>query len=132
MSFADHPRFLRAVLFVDAATCVATGTVTSAGATTLAAVTGLPKALVLGAGLSLFPIAAFFGLLALSRRPIAAGVWVVIFGNIGWVTGSVLLLVTGGLAPNALGTAFVIVQAIAVAVLAELEVTGLRRMPAAA
>jgi hypothetical protein len=89
----------------------------------------LPEPLLFNAGLSLCPIAAFIGFVAASSRPIAAGVWVVILGNVGWVVGSVLLLVAGGLAPNALGAAFVLVQAIAVAVLAELEVIGLNRMP---
>jgi hypothetical protein len=89
----------------------------------------LPEALLFNAGLGLFPIAAFIGFAAARTRPIVAGVWVVILGNVGWVVGSVLLLVAGGLAPNALGAAFVLVQAIAVAVLAELEVIGLNRMP---
>jgi hypothetical protein len=65
----------------------------------------------------------------LHTSALAAGVWVVILANVGWVIGSLLLLVAGGLAPNALGAAFVLVQAIAVAVLAELEVIGLNRMP---
>jgi hypothetical protein len=130
MSIVDHPKFLRAVLIADAATCVATGTLMSLGATALAGLTRLPETLLFGAGLSLFPIAAFIGLVA--SRPSAAGVWIVILGNAGWVVGSLLVLAPGGIAPNALGTAFVIVQAIAVAALAELEVVGLRRMPVAA
>jgi len=130
MSLLDHPRFLRTVLIVDAATCVATGALMSLGAGALAGITRLPEALLLYAGLSLFPIAAFIGFVAL--RPIAAGVRAVVFGNVGWVIGSLLVLVAGGLAPNALGVVFVVVQAAVVAVLAELEVIGLRRMPAAA
>ena len=129
MSLADHPRFLRTVLIVDAATCVATGALMSLGATALAGLTRLPETLLFGAGLSLFPIAAFIALVA--SRPSAAGVWVVVLGNVGWVIGSLLLLAAGP-APNALGIAFVIVQAIAVAMLAELEVIGLKRLPAAA
>jgi len=129
MSLVDHPRFLRTVLIIDAATCVATGALMSLGATALAGLTRLPETLLFGAGLSLFPIAAFIALVA--SRPSAAGVWVVVLGNVGWVIGSLLLLAAGP-APNALGIAFVIVQAIAVAMLAELEVIGLKRLPAAA
>jgi hypothetical protein len=132
MSLVDHPRFLRNVLFVDAATCVATGVLMCFGASVVSGVTRLPEALLFGAGLSLFPIAAFIVLVAASRRPITAGVWVVILGNVGWVIASLWLLVAGGLAPNALGAAFVVVQAIAVAVLAELEILGLKRIPVAA
>ena len=129
MSLVDHPRFLRTVLIIDAATCVATGALMSLGATALAGLTRLPETLLFGAGLSLFPIAAFIALVA--SRPSAADVWVVVLGNVGWVIGSLLLLAAGP-APNALGIAFVIVQAIAVAMLAELEVIGLKRLPAAA
>ena len=132
MSLVDHPRFLRALLLVDAATCVATGVLMSLGAPALSGLTRLPESLLLGAGLSLLPIAAFIGLVALSRRPPAAGVWAVIVGNVGWVIGSFLLLVDGGLAPNALGAAFVVAQAVAVAALAALEALGLARTPVAA
>ena len=130
MSIVDHPKFLRTVLLVDAATCVATGALMSLGATALADLTRLPETLLLGAGLALFPVAGFIALIA--SRPSAAGVWIVILGNVGWVVGSLMVLVPGGVAPNALGTAFVIVQAVAVAVLAELELIGLKRMPVAA
>jgi hypothetical protein len=131
MSLVDHPRFLRTVLFVDAATCVATGALMYFGATVLSDVTRLPEALLANAGLSLLPIAAFIGVFAASHRLITTAVWIII-GNVGWVLGSLLLLVDGGLAPNALGAAFVVVQAIAVALLAELEMIGLKRMPVAA
>ena len=104
----------------------------SLGASALAAVTRLPETLLFNAGLSLFPIAAFIAFVATAGRPSVGAVRVVILGNVGWVVGSLLLLTAGGLAPNALGVAFVIVQAIAVAVLAELEAIGLKRMPAAA
>jgi hypothetical protein len=132
MSLVDHPRFLHTVLLVDAATCVATGGLMSFGASVLSGVTRLPEALLFNAGLSLLPIAAFIGFVAASRRPIAAGVLIVILGNVGWVIGSLSLLVVGGLAPNVLGATFVVAQAIAVAVLAGLEVIGLKRMPVAA
>jgi hypothetical protein len=44
-----------------------------------------------------------------------------------WVVGSVALLISGLVAPTMLGTAFVIAQALIVAILAELQLLGLKR-----
>ena len=44
-----------------------------------------------------------------------------------WVAASVTLLVSGAVEPNLLGYAFVIAQALAVALLAELQFIGMRR-----
>jgi hypothetical protein len=132
MSLVDRPDFLRNVLLVDAITCVATGALMTLGADLVAGLTQLPKGLLTSAGLSLFPIAAFMAFVATRRPPPRPGVWLVIIGNVGWVLASVLLLLSGAIAPNGLGYAFVTMQAIAVALLAELEFMGLRRMPLAA
>jgi hypothetical protein len=59
--------------------------------------------------------------LAHSLRP-------VIFGNIGWVAGSLWLLFSGSVAPNDLGRAFILAQALGVAILAQLEIMGIRRL----
>lgn len=122
-----HPNFLRTVLLADAATCVATGLLMSAGSGLLAGLTHIPAALLMSAGLSLFPIAAFIAFVALRPGTWPLGVWLVIVGNIGWVVGSLCLLVPGTIAPNTLGYAFLILQAIAVAILTELEIMGVRR-----
>jgi hypothetical protein len=53
-------------------------------------------------------------------------VWVVIIANGVWTADSFLLLVSGWVAPNRLGEAFVTVQAGAVAVLMVLEYVTLR------
>ena len=50
----------------------------------------------------------------------------------GIVAASVLVLVSRTIEPNSLGIAFVVVQAVAVGVLAELEWVGLRRSAALA
>jgi hypothetical protein len=121
---------LRRTLFLDAATCVATGLLLSLFAVPLAPLLGLPHALLQYAGLSLFPIAAVIAWIGATRTPSKAGVWVVIAGNALWVAASVLLLFV--LSPSPLGYAFVIAQAAAVALLAELEVLGLRKAAHAA
>jgi hypothetical protein len=119
--------FLRSVLLVDAATCVASGVLMTLGSGPIASVTAIPPALLLYAGLSLFPIAAFMAVTA--TRPVIPrlAVWLIIDGNVLWVAGSLWLMVGSTIAPTALGHAFIGAQALAVAVLAALEYAGLRR-----
>ena len=50
MSICDRPEFLRTVLLVDAATCVATGLVMSVGSNLVAQLTQLPAGLLMPAG----------------------------------------------------------------------------------
>ncbi len=64
-----------------------------------------------------------FGVLIL----LAVIVWIVIVGNALWLVQSVGFLLMGGFAPTRLGTAFVLAQALAVGVFAELQFVGLRR-----
>jgi hypothetical protein len=126
MSLTEHPKFLRNVLIADAVTCVATGMFMTLGAALLGKLTQLPPELLRAAGLSLFPIAAFIAFVATRQRLRRTGVWLLILGNAGWVAASLWLLLGGAISPNAMGYAFVAVQAAAVAVLAELEFAGLR------
>jgi hypothetical protein len=120
----DRSSFLRRVLFVDAATCVGTGALLALGAGPLSPLLGLPAALLFYAGLSLFPIAALMAYIG--ARPTAAGAWFIIAGNAAWVLGSIAVLFL--FSPTALGLAFVIAQAAAVALLAELEYVGVRKL----
>jgi len=121
----DRSTFLRRVLFVDAATCIATGTLLVVDAQPLSRMLGLPAALLFYAGMSLFPSAALMLWVALRERLSRAGAWIVVAGNALWVFASAALLVIT--APTMLGYAFVIAQAVAVALLAELEFVGLRK-----
>jgi hypothetical protein len=63
----------------------------------------------------------------LRRNLSRLGVWLVIAGNVAWVAGSAALLIAGGVSPNLLGYVFVVAQALAVVLLAELEYAGLRK-----
>ena len=56
----------------------------------------------------------------------------VVVGNLLWVAASVVAVVAGWWSPTGAGTTFVLLQAAAVAVFAELQVTGLRRARSAA
>jgi hypothetical protein len=126
----DRSDFLRTVLFLDATRRVATCALTVA-APQLSSMTRIPGGTLWPTGLSLLPIAAVIALVALRRPPPLPGVWLVVLGSAGWAIGSFVLF-DGGLAPNALGVAFIAVQAIAVALLAGREPIGPRRMPAPA
>jgi len=127
MSMIKHPAFLQTVLRIDAATCVATGLLMTAASGPISGFTQIPTGLLMSAGLSLLPIAVFIALVA-SRAPIwKLGVWLVIVGNIGWVLASLWLLTGGPTKINASGSALVLMQAAAVAVLACFECVGLDR-----
>ena len=122
----DRTAFLRRVLMVDAATCLAMGALLVLFASPLATFLGLPSVLLAYAGAILFPIAGFMAWLALRHDASHWGTWVVILGNAGWVAGSVLVLFLASL--TTIGYAFVIAQAVVVVFLAELEYMGLRRI----
>ena len=126
MAFTSNPQFLRNVLLLDAATCVVTGVVMAAGSDSIAGLTGLSPSLLTVAGFALLPIAAFIGFVATRSATWPAGVWLVILGNVGWIAGCLAVAFGGVTGANALGVGFVLAQAAIVAVLAELEYTGLR------
>ena len=126
MSSRTSP-FLRRVLLADAATSGATGLLMMLGAAAAGELLGIPDALVRYAGLTLLPFAALVALLATRENLWRAGVWAVVVCNALWAADSVLLLLTGWIEPNELGIAFIVAQALVVAVFAELEYLGLRR-----
>jgi hypothetical protein len=125
---ADDGRLLRIALRVDAVTSGGLGLVALAGAPLVSGLTGAPEPALRGVGgfLVLFGIA----LLALAARrtmPVPL-VWTVVAGNLAWVAASAAV---GLLAPlTVVGTVVVLVQALGVAVFADLEWLGLRRMTA--
>jgi hypothetical protein len=126
----SNSTFLRRVLIADAVASAATGLLMLLAATPLEHWLALPADLLRAAGASLIPFAAIVGWLALRETISRAGVWIVIALNALWVVDSVALLFTGWVQPAVLGYAFVLAQAAAVAVLAELEYVGLRRATA--
>lgn len=127
MSLVAMSPLLCRVLVADALISAAAGIMMTAGAGLLQGLLQLPYSLLMAAGLALFPWAA--GLLWLARKPVvpSAAVWTVIVLNIVWIAESAWVALGGSYAPNTLGQAFIGLQAVMVAVLAELEFTGLRR-----
>jgi hypothetical protein len=131
MTFTINP-FLRQVLFLDAAVSGAAGLLMAAGAPMLSPYLGLPQGLLFWAGLALFPFVAL--LLAVARRDGASRLTLVdiIAINTLWVAASFGLLASSAVQPTILGYAFVIAQALAVALLAVLQFVGFRRTTAKA
>jgi hypothetical protein len=124
----DHPLlFLRRVLIVDAATSAACGLLLLVDTPLFADLFGLPAALLREVGIIFLPFAALVAVLATRDTISTAGVWIVILGNIAFVLASVALLTGGFVSPTRLGEAFVIAQAVVVAVIAEAEYLGLRK-----
>lgn len=117
--------FLRRVLAVDALVSGAAGLVMIFGAGLLAPLLELPQALLSIAGAALIPW--FAALMAMSRMVLIPrmAVRAVVAVNIAWVLGSAAALIA--FSPSLLGYAFVIAQAVAVGLFAELQMLALKR-----
>lgn len=87
----------------------------------------LPSELLFGAGLTLLPLAAFLLWLGSRATLNRYAIWAVLAINALWVIDSVLLLLSGWVAPNLIGYLFLGAQAALVALFFELELIGLRR-----
>jgi hypothetical protein len=121
--------FLRRVIAVDALACAGSGALMAFAAEPLQALTALPLELTRPTGVFLLFWAALLGLAA-SRPMIPRGlVWTFVGVNVFWVVESAAVLMLGWVQPNAIGYGFVIAQAAAVAVIAVLQFSGLRRAP---
>jgi hypothetical protein len=123
-----HPSpFLRKALLLDAAASGATALLLIGGAGLLDGLLGLPVALMREAGLILLPFVAFVAWVGTREQAARGAVWAIVAANALWVVASVGLLVSGWVAPTALGYAFVIAQAAVVALFGELQYAGLKR-----
>lgn len=122
-----NSQFLRRVLLADGAVSGAAGVVMIIGGSFLAPLTQLPQDLLTYAGMALLPwMVTLFALARMANVPRAGVHWVVAINAL-WVAGSiaVLFLTT----PTLFGYAFVIAQAVAVGLFAELQVIALKREP---
>ena len=124
---AERPTLLVDALRLDAVASGATGVLLAAGAPWLDGVLGAPAAFLAPLGALFVAYAALLWLLARSRAENRRAVVAVIGSNVLWVALSVVAVIVDWLTLTALGTGFVLLQAAAVAVIAELQLTGLRR-----
>src|SRR5215470_18553036 len=123
----DPAPFLRRALLADAIFSGIAAVALTADAGTLAPLLNLPEALLRETGLFLIAYTALVGWLA-SRSTVAKVlVLIVIVGNAAWTLGSIALLFSGAVSPNLLGQVFIVAQAIATGVFAELQFIGLRK-----
>ena len=126
MTATATPLFLRRVLGLDAAASGTVGLLLTFGAGLLADLLKLDPGVARPAGLFLVGWSLAVGALALQARPARPLVMAVIALNVVWTVESILTLTLGWLQPNALGAAFVIAQAAAVAGFAGLQLFALR------
>jgi uncharacterized protein YjeT (DUF2065 family) len=120
-------QFLRRALAADAIFSGVAAVLLTADAGMLAPLLQLPEALLRETGLFLIAYTALVGWLATRTIAPKALVMLVVAGNAAWTVGSLALLFSSAVSPNLLGEAFVVVQAIATGVFAELQYIGLRR-----
>lgn len=123
---------LRNALLLDGLLSGVTGLLLVLAAGWLGAFLELPRPLLLVAGSALLPFAALLVWLSNRAEISRQAIWAVIAVNALWVIDSLLVLVIGWVSPNLFGYAFVIAQALAVALLAELQWFGLKHSQAAA
>ncbi|ARU04151.1 hypothetical protein CCO03_05195 [Comamonas serinivorans] len=127
MSLFTAPRFLSRILWLDAASCLATGALQLAITPTLASWTGLPAPLLTGTGVFLVVYALLAAWMA-RQDPTPRGLTgLVVVGNFAWALGCIALMLSQALPLTGLGLAWLGLQAVVVVVLAELQWTGLRR-----
>lgn len=131
MSNPNAYSFLRNALYLDAAASGVIAIALIAGSGLVAAITGLPVAFLTVIGIALVPFVALVLWTARQAPPADAAVKTVIALNVAWVIASVAVLLAQVFAPSALGYGFIIVQAVAVGLFAELQFIGLRRSRAA-
>jgi hypothetical protein len=125
-------KFLRTVLYADILFSSGGALLMAAGAPFLSPLQALPSALLLGAGLVLVPWVLAL-VMVVRRERVPRMVLVDIAGlNLLWCAACFGLLASGDIAPNELGVAFVVAQALAVAVLGVLQFIGLRDAAGAA
>jgi hypothetical protein len=125
-SLFASPRFLSRVMWIDAASCAATGALQVGFTDALARLTGLPGGLLMGTGLFLLAYAAAAAAMARRATPPRTLIGLVAVGNFGWAAACAALLASGVFAVTALGMAWVIAQAVTVVLLAEAQWMGLR------
>jgi hypothetical protein len=120
-------RFLRLALRLDSVASGSMGAGILLLNSRLDALLGTPATLTIGTGTFLLVFAGWLWVLAIRTRISPAAVWTVIVSNLGWVAASGVVAFSDAFALTGLGVAFVLAQAAAVVVFADLEYLGLRK-----
>ena len=110
---------LKLILTIDALTCAVMAALLLLAGGVLSGLLGIAPAVLTVAGVLLIPVAVLMALTAARSPQPAALVKLIVLGNVCWVIASVALVLMTPM--NALGTAFVLAQAVVVALFAYLE-----------
>lgn len=121
---------LRRAIQADALVSGAMALLLVVGSDVLGPFLNLPEEFLRSTGLVLVAYAALVGLFGTRGVMPKIAVWAVIAINAIWTLASVVLLMSGWVSPNLLGQVFIVMQAIAVGVFAELQFIGLRKSAA--
>lgn len=129
LNLLSSPSVLRAVVWFDASTGVLLGVLHLLLTASLAEWLGLPASLLTVTGVMLLGYAALALTIASARTMPRGLLWVLIACNCAWALASLALLLGGALTPTLLGQAYLVVHVVSVALLADLQWMGARRMP---
>ncbi|MDR7151256.1 apolipoprotein N-acyltransferase [Hydrogenophaga palleronii] len=127
LAYFTSPAGLRRVLAFDAISGVGTGLLQLAASGLLSGMLGLSEPLLRSSGIAIFAFVALAAWLAMQRTPSRAGLAVLVVGNFAWVIGCLWLALGGAPGATILGVAYLMVQVLVVAALAELQWMGLRQ-----
>lgn len=128
----DSNGLLRLALKLDAVASGALGALLLVTATVLDDLLGIPLALLVPVGLFLLAYAAFVWIVGTRRRINRTAAWTVVVLNLVWVADSVVVVLAGPFPLTGLGVTFILAQAAAVLLFADLQFLGLRRARRAA
>lgn len=126
MSLSLRTLAIRPVLLADAALTGATALMMLVAARPLADLLDLPTALLAGAGAVLVPYVGYLLWLANRDAVPRAGIGLTVTANVAWAIGCAALLIGDWVQPNALGVAFILLNAVVVIVFSDLQVMALR------
>jgi hypothetical protein len=127
MPLISSSNFLRCVLWADAISCLTCGLLQVVLPVSLGKWLGLSPILLADTGTFLLLYGAFVAFLASRNRVSSVIIRLLIAGNVAWGAACVAGVIGVGMAPAALGKAYLAVQALTVVVLAELQYLGLRQ-----
>lgn len=127
LAYFTSPAGLRRVLAFDAISGVGTGLLQLAASGLLSGWLGLSEPLLRTSGIAIFAFVALAAWLAMQRTPSRAGLAVLVIANFAWAIGCLWLALGGAAGVTSVGVAYLMVQVLVVAALAELQWMGLRQ-----
>ena len=127
LAYFTSPAGLRRVLAFDAISGGGTGLLQLAATGLLSGMLGLSETLLRSSGIAIFAFVALAAWLAMQRTPSRAGLALLVLGNFAWVIGCLALALGGAPGVTSVGVAYLMVQVLVVAALAELQWMGLRQ-----